>query len=328
MEVRRHFTRGLMAGFLAAAAFAAWFLLFDAARSQPFFTPVYISRFVLASPTLSIAARVAVFTLIHFTLFGLAGILASLLLEISEITPTVPLGLVYGFILFDVAFYASVMLLGVNVVSALGWPLVLSGNVLAGGVMFGYLRAREGRRVFDLRGALTRSVTLKRGLIDGIIGGVIVAVWFLVIDALRGRMLFTPAALGSALFFGASSPGDVTMQASVILAYTVVHFAVFIALGLLVAWLAEEAEHNAPLVLGIVLFFVTLEVLTLGLFAAAAAWLFRVVPWWSPIVGNLLAAAGMIAYLWAVHPELRQRLRQPIEEPDFHPPGASAHGLT
>lgn len=320
MEVRRHLTRGLMAGFLGAAIFAAWFLLFDAARSQPFRTPVYISRFIMTSASMSTLGRVVGFTLIHFAAFGIAGMLASLILDAAEITPTVPLGFIYGFVLFDVAFYASVVLLGVNVVKALGWPLVLSGNVLAGAVMFGFLRARGGLPVFDVRGTLSRRITLRRGLIDGIIGAVIVAVWFLIIDALRGHLLFTPAALGSALFYGASSPDAVSGDASVILAYTILHFIIFIGLGLLVAWLAEEAEHNAPLVLGIVLFFVTLEVLTLGLFAAAAAWLFRIVPWWSPIVGNLLAAAGMIGYLWAVHPELRHRLRQPIEEPDYQPP--------
>ncbi|HEX6559509.1 MAG TPA: hypothetical protein VF021_08600 [Longimicrobiales bacterium] len=318
MSLRHHVARGLVGGFIAAAVFAAWFLLLDLVRSEPLQTPVYLGRAILASTQLSTGASVAIFTVLHFAAFGIAGIIASLLLEAAEIQPGIGLGMVFGFLLFDIAFYSSVLVIGGNVVRELGWPKVLSGNVLAGIALFGYLRAAAHLPLWNAGAVLRSHTTLRYGLITGIVGASVVAAWFFIIDAVRGHLLYTPAALGSALLSGASSPGEVTVTASVVLAYTVVHFTAFILLGILVAHIAEQAEQNPPLLIGLVLFFVTLEVLSLGLLSAAAAWLFLTVPWWSLIVANLLAAGGMVGYLWHVHPTLHERVRQPLED----------HGLT
>ena len=43
---------------------------------------------------------------------------------------------------------------------------------------------------------------LREGVIAGLIGAAIVAVWFLIYDAARGRPLRTPALLGAATFAG------------------------------------------------------------------------------------------------------------------------------
>lgn len=315
MDVRRHVARGLVAGFIAAAVFAAWFLLLDLLQSEPFQTPAYLSRTILSATSLSRGASIAIFTVLHFAAFGIAGIVASVLLDAVEIDPGLGVGAIFGFLLFDISFYGSVVLLGSNVVRALGWPQVLSGNVLAGIALFAYLRARAGLPVTNAGAVLRSHATLRYGLITGVIGAVIVAVWFLIIDVMRGQVFYTPAALGSALLFGATSPGDVVVSAGVILAYTALHFVAFLLLGLLVAHIAEQAEQNPPMLIGLVLFFTTLEVLSLGLISAAAAWLFMTVPWWSLIVANLVAAAGMVAYLWHVHPTLHQRVREPLEDP-------------
>jgi len=319
MELRRHLRRGLIAGFIAAAVFAAWFAILDLIRSQPFQTPVYLTRAVLNATQMSTAESVIIFTILHFAAFGIAGIIASALLDTVDIQPTLALGAVFGFLLFDVAFYSSVLLGGANVVRELGWPKVLIGNILAGIAMFAYLRARADLRVFDTGALLRGHDTVKNGIITGIIGALIVAVWFFVIDLFRHQAFYTPGALGSAILFGARSPEEVSISGSVVLAYTVVHVAAFILLGIVTAHIAEQAEQNPPLLIGLVLFFVTLEVLSLGLLSAAAAWLFLTVPWWSLIVANILAAAGMVAYLWHLHPTLHQRVREPLEDQGYTP---------
>ena len=48
----------------------------------------------------------------------------------------------------------------------------------------------------------SRDVTrlYQEGLIAGLVGAATVAIWFLIIDTIQGRPLYTPAVLGAALF--------------------------------------------------------------------------------------------------------------------------------
>ena len=50
---------------------------------------------------------------------------------------------------------------------------------------------------------------LREGIIAGFIGAAIVAVWFLIYDAARGRPFRTPALLGAATFQGVADPATV-----------------------------------------------------------------------------------------------------------------------
>ena len=43
---------------------------------------------------------------------------------------------------------------------------------------------------------------LREGFVGGCIGAAAVATWFLLVDTIGGRPFFTPAMLGSAVFFG------------------------------------------------------------------------------------------------------------------------------
>jgi hypothetical protein len=57
----------------------------------------------------------------------------------AQLTPNVFLGLAVGFGLFDLVFYTSLTVTGVDVVGEFGWPAVLVGNVLATLSMVSYL---------------------------------------------------------------------------------------------------------------------------------------------------------------------------------------------
>lgn len=138
-----HISHGLAAGCIAAASFAAWFLLVDIVQGQPFLTPAYMSGLIFSFTTaLPATARVATFTLLHFLAFGLIGIIVSGLLAKWQLEPHLYVGIAVGILLFGIVFFGSVIAFGVNIVRELGWPQVLAGNILAGLVMLGYLRAR------------------------------------------------------------------------------------------------------------------------------------------------------------------------------------------
>lgn len=314
MSARPHVTRGIVAGILGAAVFAGLFLIVDALQGNAMHTPAYMGSLVFSFAGLPSSLGVLLFTALHFAAFAAVGVAVSVMLENAKLAPSIPIGIAIGFLLFDIVFYSSLIVLGVNVVNVLGWPLVLSANVLAGGVMLAYLRAKAGLRVMDVQGLLARHEIVRAGLAAGFIGASVVALWFLVIDVVTGHIFYTPAALGSAVFFGASTPDDVVVSAPVVLGYTLLHFAAFILAGLVAARLMDEAAKHPPVLLGVVLFFATLEVVSLGLLSAVAAWLFETVPWWTPIVANLLAGGAMAAYLWRKHPVLQTRLSMPLED--------------
>src|SRR5881398_1966295 len=53
----------------------------------------------------------------------------------------------------------------------------------------------------------SRTVSLvQEGMLAGLIGAATVALWFLIVDALAGRPLYTPTVLGSALFRRSAGP--------------------------------------------------------------------------------------------------------------------------
>src|SRR5690606_35511690 len=171
---------------------------------------------------------VALYTLLHYAAFTLLGIVMAELLPRIRIAPNVLLGAVLGFLLFDIAFYAGVIATGVDVVDVLGWPQVLAGNVIAGIVLMGGLRLIHAAPGATWAETLAGHRIIREGLIAGLIGASAVALWFFVIDAAAGQLLFTPAALGSALFYGAIQVAEVRMYAITILGYTFLHAAAFL----------------------------------------------------------------------------------------------------
>jgi hypothetical protein len=225
--------------------------------------------------------------------------------------------MVLGFLLFDLVFYMGVMVTGVNVVRALGWPEVLIGNLIAGVTLMGYLHLTGPGTVVSWRRVLREHRVVREGLIAGLVGATVVAVWFLVIDLIQGRVLFTPAALGSAIFLGARGAAEIQVNAAMVIGYTVLHIGAFLVTGFIASALISEAEKDPPMLLGLVLLFVTFEVLFFGLIAIMASWLLDSIRWWTILVANLIAAGAMGLYLWRAHPSLRTELRKPLEEESY-----------
>lgn len=292
-----------------------FFSLVDLARGEALQTPTFLASVLVGTDPGDVGAGlVALYTVLHYAAFVLVGVVAAWLLQRLRTPATVLLGLVLGFLLFDLVFYASVTITGVDVVRALGWPTFLVGNLIGGVVLMVYLSRAGVARGRSWGEALAEHRVIREGIVAGALGGVAVAAWFFLIDLVLGRLLYTPAVLGSALFLGMTSPAGVEVTAVTVLGYTAVHFAGFVVMGLVFAALVTRAEESPPLLMGLVVLFVTFETLLLGLVAIVAAWLLDVLAWWSIGVGNLLAAAVMALYLWRVHPRLRDTVARADDE--------------
>lgn len=307
--------RGAIAGLAGAAAIAVWFLIIDAARGELFATPLFVASAILgldnAQPT---AVLLGLYTVLHFAVFAAIGVAVAWVLDRVHLPAYMALGLILGFLLFDLIFYVGVIVTGANVVDALGWPQVLVGNLIAGFALMGYLNVTGPEKVVRVRDLLRDHRTTREGLVAGLAGAAAVMLWFLVLDFVRGQPLFTPSALGSALFYGARGVAEVQITAATVIGYTLIHVGAFMTAGLLMSAFTEAARRNPPLLLGLVLFFVTFEVLFIGLIAIMATWLLDAMDWWTIVIGNLIAAGVMGGYLLHEHPELAENLSHDLEE--------------
>jgi hypothetical protein len=146
------------------------------------------------------------------------------------------------------------------------------------------------------------------GLASGVIGFATVVVCFAVVDVLAGRSLFyTPALLGGALFYGVTSPAEVTVARGPVLGYSAAHLAVFLVIGALAAGLAAVAgrhRHVWYLAVNLVLLVI---VHASGVVLTLTESLQGVVSGWLVAGATLVAATTMALYLlWANPPLLRE----------------------
>ena len=143
--------------------------------------------------------------------------------------------------------------------------------------------------------------TVVEGLIGGTIGAGTVAGWFLIIDASRGRPLWTPALLAATLLDGVRDAQTLHITARLVLTYTVVHWLAFLIFGLLTATVLAAADREPGLLFLVVMLFCCFEVFFAALVAILAEWLLEAVPWWTILAGNLLAATVMLGFFFREH---------------------------
>jgi len=301
---------GWVAGLLAGATVAVVFLIVDLAAGEPFATPRFLAGILLNGGAEAGTGLVAVFTVLHFLAFGLLGAIVVQLCRWAELPYNVFLGGVYGLFVCTLLFYLSLLLSGADVLNGPGWPEVVAGNFLAGLVMGVYLHAKSpAPGLTGIWAHFREHPILREGTTAGLIGAVAVAAWFLVVDLAAGRPLFTPAALGSAFFFGAEGPEGIRVAAGPVLAYTLLHLSAFLAFGLAVASLVAQAEKHPSFIFALVILFAVFEVVFIGFSATLGSWILREIAWWYVLVGNLVAAASMGGYLWKAHPTLEEQIR-------------------
>src|SRR2546427_765821 len=223
---------GVVGGLLAGLVVALWFLLVDSLAGRPFHTPAVLasalSRQDITTPSFRL---VAAYTVVHFAVFALLGVAMAGAIAALRMPPRLLLAVPFGLVAQELVFYAGLLSSGTGRVAVVPWPQVVIANVLSGFVLVAYLhRAAREQRPLGLA-FLKGYPLLAQGVVTGLVGAAVVALWFFALDVAAGQLLRTPAALGAALLFGASNVAAIQVNLGIVAAYTAVHVAAFVAAG-------------------------------------------------------------------------------------------------
>jgi hypothetical protein len=303
---------GIVAGLIGAVVVALWFFVFDLLRGRPFLTPTLLGSFVFFGVNTPVGMQPALgpilgYTVLHGLAFVAFGVMAATMMAMSEREPALFVAFVVLFAAFEVFFFGVLSVLGQGLQAALVWWSVLVGNLLASVAMLWYF--------FRAHRALPRTLVgswggvLREGVVAGLIGAAVVAAWFFAIDAIQGEPLRTPRLLGTALLRASDPIMGMT-------AYTALHGLAFIAFGVVGALLIAGAERQPLLVFALVILFTAFEIGFFGAIVIVASWVLDELAGWTIFVGNILAAAAMLAYYFAGHRTLARRLTQAWAEED------------
>jgi hypothetical protein len=246
------------------------------------------------------------YTALHVLAFVVFGIVAAWLFAGADREPAMLIPILIFFGAFEVFFLALLTFLARPVLGLVAWWAILIGNFLAAITMLWYFVVNHRPLVQTLGGRWT--AVFREGAVAGLLGGAVVAVWFLVYDMVSGRPLRTPALLGAAMFEGLRDPRALDVRLDVVLGYTVLHFAVFAAFGLLVSVLFTAAEREPRVLLGLFILFWCFELFFLGFVLVLEEALVGALLWWNIATANLLAALSMLVYFFLRHRSLGARL--------------------
>lgn len=300
----RYLREGIIAGLIAAAIVAVWFLIYDAARGQPFRTPALLGAAAVQGMrdpgTVTVTpGLVAQYTVLHGAIFAMVGVLIAFLIATAQRQPSRLLVMFIALMCFEVAFLAVMAWWAHPVVTTLRWWAILIANALAAGGMLVYFFVGYRSLGGMLFGPWTRMV--REGLGAGLLGAAAVALWFLLYDTAAGVPLRTPALLGAALFHGLRDPSALVVTWPLVLEYTLVHGAAFVAFGWLAAGLLAIADREPRLLFALIMLFCCFEVFTFAMITVLAYWLLETIAWWTILAGNLLASVVMLGCFFRGH---------------------------
>lgn len=133
---------GVSAGLIGATAIAVWFGVLDAIEGHVFDTPIMLGgalgSLFLKGALPSPAAAFLVYTVFHFGMFCLTGILFSWVVNQAEKVPSALIGFAGLFVAFEVGWvgWTSVLSQGFG---TLTWLQVLVANLIASAAMGFYM---------------------------------------------------------------------------------------------------------------------------------------------------------------------------------------------
>jgi hypothetical protein len=166
-----------------------------------------------------------------------------------------------------------------------------------------------GTEVHPTLDAITRIA--ENGVLTGMIGAGVVAVWFLLLDLVtRGGPFYTPSLLGSIIFAGRDVSDVHELNGAAIFAYTGLHGILFLIAGTILAWMFTQFERNPQFGMVLLLLFITFEAILWGVGVSLVPALAGAVGTWAIFVANLTSAAAMFAFLLQRHPHALERLRE------------------
>lgn len=150
----------------------------------------------------------------------------------------------------------------------------------------------------------------REGAVTGILGAVIVAGWFFIIDVAQGRPLATPSALGEVFVFGSSTPSLTVINLWAVVAYTIIHLLVFTVIGMALTALFHAAMVSALARPALLMSFIVFEFFFFGVTLLYNERTGQLFPAWSVLLANLLSALAMGGWLWRAHPSIRRSIEK------------------
>jgi hypothetical protein len=150
---------GVTTGMVGAVTVAAWFLMLDFDRGQPFATPALLAAMLLhgvADPRLAhVTGRlVAEYSVAHFTAFMIFGLAAASLISATEREPQLVAGVLTLFACFEFFFLFLIGAVSQALLETLVWWRIFTANILATGAMFAVLSSRHPALKASLREGL------------------------------------------------------------------------------------------------------------------------------------------------------------------------------
>ncbi len=158
---------------------------------------------------------------------------------------------------------------------------------------------------------------IREGLIAGILGAAVVALFYLGVDLARGIPFLTPSVLGEVVVLRQAHPVVTSADMGAVAAYTVVHVVAFTAFGLILAGLVRRSETSSLARYGAFQALIAFEILFFGLLAVASEGTRGLFPIWSVLAANTLAGVVMAVWLWRRHPRVSAAMsRAPFGAPE------------
>ena len=161
--------------------------------------------------------------------------------------------------------------------------------------------------------------TVREGLVTGLLGASVVAVWYFLVDSAAGQPFHTPNVLGKILFRGDLTPGVRHVVPGVVAGFTVVHLAFWALVGSVLTLVTHSAVRNLALRMGVWIGLVIVFCFTAGITYMLAVATVERLPLWSVLGGSFLGVAVMGWYLLRRHPGIRDTDRPLGDEVDAPP---------
>lgn len=161
MAERKHnFLReGVLTGLIGATAIAIWFLIVDTITGRAFYTPEFLGRglvSVLGKNMMGDTAftHIAGYTLFHYAAFVVVGIVLTVIVHQAERTPAILAGLLVACVMMTMGFYMIAAAFAESALGQLAWAQIFIANLLAAGLMLGYLWRTHPKLSGELKQAL------------------------------------------------------------------------------------------------------------------------------------------------------------------------------
>jgi hypothetical protein len=161
--------------------------------------------------------------------------------------------------------------------------------------------------------------TVREGLVTGLLGAIVVAVWYFLVDSAAGQPFHTPNVLGKIIFRGDLTPGVRHVVPGMVAGFTVLHLVFWALVGSLLTLLTHIAVRNLALRMGVWIGLVVAFCFTAGMTYMLAVATGERLPLWSVLGGSFLGVAVMGWYLLRRHPGIRDTGRPLGDEVDGPP---------